>query len=107
MSEKGLRTYRLNTWCDQLGKEISIPIIQRGFVWKPEQIAGLWDSLLRGFPIGSFMVRPIARGSQNVELMVSNGAEVLLAELNLKLKMVLEFGLLVGITHQTLNLNLI
>ncbi|QBG35087.1 DUF262 domain-containing protein [Litorilituus sediminis] len=68
MSEKGFRTYRLNEWCDKLGKEISIPIIQRGFVWKPEQIAGLWDSLLRGFPIGSFMVRPIARGSQNVEL---------------------------------------
>ncbi|MBR4227478.1 MAG: DUF262 domain-containing protein, partial [Bacteroidales bacterium] len=30
--------------------------IQRGLVWKPRQIELLWDSILRGFPIGTFTV---------------------------------------------------
>lgn len=33
-----------------------IPALQRGAVWKPRQIEFLWDSLMRGFPIGSFVV---------------------------------------------------
>ena len=33
-----------------------IPSLQRGAVWKPRQIEFLWDSLMRGFPIGSFVV---------------------------------------------------
>jgi len=36
-------------------KEYVLPSIQREFVWKPEQIIGLFDSLMRGFPIGSFL----------------------------------------------------
>ena len=68
MLKNGMRFYNLEQWRSQLGVEISIPIIQRGFVWKPEQIAGLWDSLLRGFPIGSFMVQPKSQGSNDVEL---------------------------------------
>ena len=32
-----------------------LPAIQREFVWKPEQIVRLFDSLLTGFPIGSFL----------------------------------------------------
>ncbi len=35
---------------------ISLPTVQRGFVWKPHQIENLWDSLLRGYPIGSFVL---------------------------------------------------
>lgn len=34
---------------------VSLPTIQRGFVWKSKQIEDLWDSILRGFPIGSFL----------------------------------------------------
>lgn len=37
-------------------KPLKLPPIQRGFVWKPKQIVDLWDSLLRGMPIGSMMV---------------------------------------------------
>lgn len=37
-------------------KTISLPTVQRGFVWKPYQIENLWDSLLRGYPIGSFVL---------------------------------------------------
>lgn len=32
---------------------VSIPSLQRGLVWKPRQVELLWDSILRGFPIGS------------------------------------------------------
>jgi hypothetical protein len=42
--------------------EVSLPKIQRGFVWKYEQIENLWDSLLRKFPIGSFL---LAESSEN------------------------------------------
>lgn len=36
-------------------KQYLLPAIQREFVWKPEQIIMLFDSLLRGYPIGSFL----------------------------------------------------
>lgn len=32
-----------------------LPAIQREFVWKPDQIIRLFDSLLTGYPIGSFL----------------------------------------------------
>lgn len=32
-----------------------LPAIQREFVWSPEQIARLFDSIMKGFPIGSFL----------------------------------------------------
>lgn len=32
-----------------------LPAIQREFVWEPQQIIRLFDSLMRGYPIGSFL----------------------------------------------------
>jgi len=32
-----------------------IPAIQREFIWKPKQIEKLFDSLMRGYPIGAFL----------------------------------------------------
>ena len=32
-----------------------LPAIQREFVWKPHQIERIFDSLMRGYPIGSFL----------------------------------------------------
>ncbi|ARW82934.1 DUF262 domain-containing protein [Aeromonas salmonicida] len=32
-----------------------LPAIQREFVWKPEQICQLFDSLLQGYPFGTFL----------------------------------------------------
>lgn len=32
-----------------------LPAIQREFVWRPEQICRLFDSLLRGYPFGTFL----------------------------------------------------
>lgn len=39
-------------------KLVSLPTVQRGFVWRPFQIENLWDSLLRGYPIGAFVLSP-------------------------------------------------
>lgn len=52
---------RLVEWLDWVaGKDpkhfVALPMIQRGSVWKPRQIITLWDSLLRGMPIGSLML---------------------------------------------------
>ena len=36
-----------------------LPSLQRGAVWRPNQVELLWDSILRGFPIGSLVVSPL------------------------------------------------
>ncbi len=33
----------------------ALPALQREFVWKPEQICTLFDSIMKGYPIGSFL----------------------------------------------------
>lgn len=35
--------------------EIYLPAIQRKFVWKPDQIERLFDSIMRDYPIGTFL----------------------------------------------------
>lgn len=40
--------------------QVALPALQRGAVWKPQQVEDLWDSLMRGFPIGSFLVSPFS-----------------------------------------------
>lgn len=40
---------------------IGLPSLQRGAVWQPNQVELLWDSILRGFPIGSLVVSPIIK----------------------------------------------
>lgn len=37
-----------------------LPAIQREFVWRRSQIEGLFDSLMRGYPIGSFLFWQVA-----------------------------------------------
>jgi hypothetical protein len=44
-------------------KRVALPLIQRGSVWNPAKIIDLWDSLLRGMPVGSFMVNSIPSGT--------------------------------------------
>ena len=33
-----------------------VPILQRGLVWEQSQVELLWDSILRGIPIGSIVL---------------------------------------------------
>ena len=44
-------------------REYVLPAIQREFVWWPEQIQCLFDSLMRGYPIGSFLFWIVKRES--------------------------------------------
>lgn len=39
----------------RLNQDIFIPGIQRPYVWEPERIVKLFDSLMRGYPINAFM----------------------------------------------------
>lgn len=36
--------------------ELKVPVFQRNFVWKPKDILYLFDSLYRGYPVGSLLV---------------------------------------------------
>lgn len=38
-----------------------LPAIQREFVWRPDQIRALFDSVMRGYPIGSFLFWKVDR----------------------------------------------
>src|SRR5690242_8134507 len=40
---------------DKINESIFIPSIQRPYVWEPEQVVKLFDSLMRGYPINTFM----------------------------------------------------
>ena len=34
---------------------VVLPMIQRGSVWAPHKVLDIWDTLLRGMPIGAMM----------------------------------------------------
>jgi len=56
MSQNAFTLKQISEW--QLKPEqsnVELPSIQRGFVWRPKQVEDLWDSILRGYPIGSFL----------------------------------------------------
>ena len=39
------------------GGRFSIPPLQRGLVWNAARMEALWDSVLRGIPIGAISIR--------------------------------------------------
>ena len=43
----------ISNW--KMNGRVAIPSLQRGLVWNANQVELLWDSILRGFPIGSFV----------------------------------------------------
>ena len=45
------------------GMRYAMPAIQREFVWSAEQIESLFDSLMRGFPIGAFLFWEVNSGT--------------------------------------------
>ena len=48
--------------------DLVLPAIQREFVWRPDQIARLFDSLMQGYPFGTFLYwRVDAQNSGNFE----------------------------------------
>lgn len=55
--------------------EVTIPAIQRGLVWKPNQVELLWDSILRGFPIGSFLLSDVVEGNSHGKYYLMDGQQ--------------------------------
>lgn len=66
--ENGIRPVKITDWLDWAAGNhadawrIVLPMIQRGSVWKPHQVMDLWDTLLRGMPLGSMMASQAAQG---------------------------------------------
>ncbi len=56
-----------------------LPALQRGAVWKPEQIEALWDSILQGFPLGAFLLTPFDAnlGKQDFPHQKTTSAQIL------------------------------
>ena len=56
---------------------VELPALQRGAVWRPHQTELLWDSLLRGFPIGSLLLAPYhsSRGRRKARNQVDSDEE--------------------------------
>ena len=46
----------ISKWMLNGAGKVKLPAIQRGFVWRVDQIENLWDSIFRGYPIGSFLL---------------------------------------------------
>jgi hypothetical protein len=60
---------------DCLNRRYFLPAIQRPFVWSPEQVVALFDSLLKGYPISSFLfwaVEPQNRGNWQIYKFAEN-----------------------------------
>ena len=51
----GYRSESIATTVGRLNSQYFLPAIQREFVWRPDQILQLFDSILRGYPISSFL----------------------------------------------------
>lgn len=61
MSQSHFSLTEISSWARDPEK-FDLPNVQRGFVWKPYQIEDLWDSLLRGYPIGCFVLSKSEKG---------------------------------------------
>lgn len=60
--QKIMKSYSLediSKWQQEVSGEeskIFLPSLQRGFVWKANQIEALWDSIFRGYPVGAVLM---------------------------------------------------
>lgn len=79
MSNTMLRSFGLKAIADwQLTKnespseilpKVKLPEMQRGFVWRPHGVENLWDSLMRGYPIGTFLLAPDAKSQHTYDIL--------------------------------------
>ena len=76
MSSMNYTLEQVASWAEG-DSEVTIPALQRGLVWNPEQVELLWDSILRGFPIGSFLLADITEdnGAPNAKYYLMDGQQ--------------------------------
>lgn len=56
MEEQTPETKRIREILPRLNDSLFIPCLQRDYCWSQNQIKMLWDSLLRGLPLGSLLI---------------------------------------------------
>ncbi len=60
------KTYTIKNIIEMINEnKIYLPAIQRKFVWKPNQIEKLFDSIMRGYPIGTFLFWDLKENNVN------------------------------------------
>lgn len=60
------KTYTIKNIIEMINEnKIYLPAIQRKFVWKPDQIEKLFDSIMRGYPIGTFLFWDLKENNVN------------------------------------------
>lgn len=74
MINKSFTLREIANWTSN-DSEVTIPALQRGLVWKPSQVELLWDSLLRGFPIGSFMLSDVVEENAHGKYYLMDGQQ--------------------------------
>lgn len=60
---------------DQINRSYFLPAIQRPYVWQPDQVVALFDSLLKGYPISSFLfweIKPERRSDWEIYKFIEN-----------------------------------
>lgn len=63
------------TVLDRVNRTYFLPAIQRPYVWQPDQIIALFDSLLKGYPISSFLfweLQPERRSDWEIYKFIEN-----------------------------------
>ena len=64
------------SWAIPECNTVAIPALQRGLVWKPRNVELLWDSILRGFPIGSFLLSDSSvKGDKEAQYYLMDGQQ--------------------------------
>ena len=74
MRNKSFTLRQIASWTSE-DSEVQIPALQRGLVWKPRQVELLWDSILRGFPIGSFMLSDVVDEKESGKYYLMDGQQ--------------------------------
>lgn len=54
---------------------VSLPSLQRGFVWTPNKIEALWDSIFRGYPIGAVLMSVEKNGQEIIHRELLDGQQ--------------------------------
>jgi len=62
---KDIRISELLNWTQKSSDRLVLPSLQRKFVWKHQQICALFDSVMQGFPIGTFMFWKIGNNTES------------------------------------------
>jgi uncharacterized protein with ParB-like and HNH nuclease domain len=63
---------------DRINRSYFLPAIQRPFVWQPDQIVALFDSLLKGYLKKGYLLRMRGETSKQVNLIAASEIAVIL-----------------------------